>query len=84
MTDWQPLHFSTTRLRAGYEISEVNEFVARIEGTLGRSMPPDRPVTAADIEKARFTATRFRVGYDEKEVDAAMRKYLEELDNRRA
>ena len=84
MTDWQPRRFSTTRLRAGYEIAEVNEFVARIEGTLGRSMPPDRPVTAGDIEKAQFTATRFRMGYDEKEVNAALRKYLEELANRRA
>ena len=84
MTDWQPLRFSTTRLRAGYEITEVNEFVARIEGTLGRSMPPDRPVTVGDIEKARFTATRFRVGYDEKEVNAALRKYLEELADRQA
>jgi DivIVA domain-containing protein len=81
MTDWQPLRFSTTRLRAGYEIAEL---VARIEGTLGRGMPPDRPVTVGDIEKARFTATRFRVGYDEKEVDAALRKYLEELAYRQA
>jgi len=47
-------------------------------------MPPDRPVTAGDIEKARFTATRFRAGYDEKEVNAAMRKYLQELAYRQA
>jgi DivIVA domain-containing protein len=84
MTDWQPHRFSTTRLRPGYEISEVNEFVARIEGTLGRGMPPDHPVTPDEIEGARFTATRFRVGYDEKEVNAALRKYLEELAHRRA
>jgi DivIVA domain-containing protein len=80
MTDWQPLRFSTTRLRTGYEIAEVNELVTRIEGTLGRGMPPDRPVTANEIGKAQFTTTgRFRMGYDEKEVDAALRRYLEEL-----
>ena len=84
MTDWQPHRFSTTRLRPGHEISEVNDFITRIEGTLGRGMPPDRPVTADDIGKARFTATRFRVGYDEKEVDAALGKYLEELADRQS
>ena len=81
MTDWQPRRFSTTRLRPGYEIAEVNDLVARIEGTLGRGMPPDRAVTADEISKAQFTTTRFRVGYDEKEVDAALRKYLEELSS---
>jgi DivIVA domain-containing protein len=79
MTGWRPLLFSTTRLRAGYEISEVNDLIARIEGTLGRSMPPDRRVTPDDLEKARFSATRFRAGYDAREVDAALGKYLEEL-----
>jgi DivIVA domain-containing protein len=79
MTDWQPLRFSTTRLRHGYQISEVNELVTRIEGTLGRGMPPDRPVTADEINRAQFTTTRFRMGYDEKEVNAALSKYLEEL-----
>src|SRR5260221_2025629 len=60
MTTWQPDRFTITRLRPGYTKAEVDEFVARIEGTLGRAMPPDRPVTVDEVRNVRFTTTRLR------------------------
>ena len=34
-------------------------------------------LTAEDVKNKQFTPTRFKGGYDEKEVNAALRKYLE-------
>jgi DivIVA domain-containing protein len=37
MTAWRPVRFSETRLRPGYSKAEVDAFIDRIEGTLGRA-----------------------------------------------
>jgi DivIVA domain-containing protein len=79
MMSGQPSRFSTTRLRPGYTRAEVDAFVERVEGTLGRAMPPDQPVTADEVRNVIFTTTRLKVGYDEQEVDAALDKYEAEL-----
>lgn len=63
----------------GYRVSEVNEFVARIEATLSGSAEPERAVTAADVRSVRFHTTR-RGGYDEFVVDEALERYAGELD----
>jgi DivIVA domain-containing protein len=84
MTAWPPDRFTVTRVRPGYTKAEVDEFVARIEGTLGRALPPDRPVTADEVRKVRFSTTRLRPGYDQAEVDAALDRYQAELAARGA
>jgi DivIVA domain-containing protein len=60
--------FSTTRLRPGYDIEEVDAFLEAIRQTfLGIREPP---LTAEEIRIKRFGTTRLRPGYDEEEVDA--------------
>ena len=60
--------FSTTRLRPGYDIGEVDAFVEVIRQTfLGISEPS---LTADEIRDKQFSTTRLRPGYDEEEVDA--------------
>ncbi|HUN31588.1 MAG TPA: DivIVA domain-containing protein [Trebonia sp.] len=62
----------------GYDRRQVDELVARIEGTLGRAPAAAVPVTAADVRAARF-AKKFR-GYAPAEVDEALRDALGELE----
>jgi DivIVA domain-containing protein len=63
----------------GYRVAEVDEFIARIEGTLGGGVRPEQVVTAADVRAVRFRATR-RGGYDQVVVDEALDRYAGELD----
>jgi DivIVA domain-containing protein len=65
--------FYRTRLRPGYQIAEVDEFVARIEATLATGTRPGQAVTAADVQAATF-GTRLG-GYDEQVVDEALDYY---------
>jgi DivIVA domain-containing protein len=84
MANGQLHRFTTTRLRPGYTKAEVDAFVERIEGTLGRTLPPDQQVTAQEIRDVIFTTTRLGVGYDEREVDSALDRYEAELAAREA
>ncbi len=60
--------FSTTRLRPGYDMEEVDAFADAIRDTfLGIREPPLRP---DEIRTKQFSTTRLRPGYDEEEVDA--------------
>lgn len=52
--------FSEVRLRQGYMIDEVDEFLGRVERGL---------VTADEVRDVQFTTVRMRAGYDEDEVD---------------
>jgi DivIVA domain-containing protein len=59
--------FSTTRLRPGYDIEEVDALVEAIRQTfLGIRQPS---LAADEIRNKRFSTTRLRPGYDEEEVD---------------
>lgn len=68
-SDWAASgDFSTTRLRPGYDLEEVDAFAEAIRQTfLGIREPP---LTADEIRDKRFSITRLRPGYDEEEVDA--------------
>lgn len=68
--------FTTTRLREGYSIDEVDDFLADVL----RRLVPGRPdgALAEKIREARFTPVRLRVGYDMGEVD----QYLDDLHRR--
>lgn len=84
MSNLNPVRFTTTRLQPGYSIAEVDEFIARIEETLGEDAPPASPVTADDVRSVQFSTTRLKAGYDEPEVDAALDRYAAELERRQA
>lgn len=64
----------------GYSREQVDTFVARIEGTLGRSPLYAPPVTADDVRAVRF-ARRMR-GYRMNAVDAALEGYVRELEDK--
>jgi DivIVA domain-containing protein len=60
--------FSTTRLRPGYDMEQVDAFLGAIRDTfLGIGGPP---LTPDEIRAKQFSTTRLRPGYDEEEVDA--------------
>ena len=62
--------FSTTRLRPGYDIEEVDAFLGAIRDTfLGIREPC---LTPEEIRAKQFSTTRLRPGYDEEEVDALL------------
>jgi DivIVA domain-containing protein len=64
--------FTQTRFREGYDLEEVDAFLARCAASIrwaeGGSRPSD-PVTADDVVAARFRPTKFRAGYDQDQVD---------------
>src|SRR5215470_16221783 len=68
--------FSTTRLRPGYDMEQVDAFLDAVRDTfLGARHPP---LTAEEIRDKQFVTTRLRPGYDEEEVDA----FLEDVEAR--
>jgi DivIVA domain-containing protein len=70
--------FSTTRLRPGYDMAEVDAFGDAIRDTfLGIREPP---LTADEVRNKQFSTVRLRPGYDEEEVDA----FLDEAESRLA
>ena len=60
--------FSTTRLRPGYDIEEVDAFLEAIRQTFLGIREPS--LTTDEIRNKQFSTTRLRPGYDEEEVDA--------------
>ena len=67
--------FSPVKLREGYDMEEVDDFVDRILATVNGT-PVDRPVTAREISTKQFSTVRIREGYDVMEVDL----FLEEAE----
>lgn len=64
----------------GYRRDDVDSFIARIEGTLGRSPLYAPPVTPDDVSAVRFA--RAVRGYQTKAVDAALEAYVRELEDK--
>ena len=63
----------------GYEVSEVDAFVERIEATLGNVASSGQAVTAVDVQQIKFRTT-WREGYDEEMVDKALDSYALRLE----
>jgi len=79
LAEWIPTpKFSTTRLRPGYDIDEVDAFIDDIRGSCLGVRDPS--LTAEEIRGKQFSTTRLRPGYDEEEVDA----FLDEAESRLA
>lgn len=70
--------FSTTRLRPGYDINEVNDFLGAIRDTFLGIREPS--LTQDEIRNKQFSTTRLLPGYDQEEVDAV----LDEAESRLA
>ena len=70
--------FSTTRLRPGYDIDQVDAFLSAIRDTFLETRKPS--LTLEEIRNKQFSTTRLRPGYDEEEVDA----FLDEAESRLA
>lgn len=73
--------FTRRRWMPSYDVSDVDRFLARVEGTLAGTLPADQAVTGGDARTVVFRVTR-RGGYDEREVDDALDRYAGELDRR--
>lgn len=65
----QSISFTTTRVRAGYDTTEVDRFLERVQAALTGVGPALR---ADDIRDVEFSTTMLRAGYDEEEVDALL------------
>ena len=61
--------FDTTKWREGYDLAEVDAFIAGVVPELRRLMRPD-PALAQRIATATFTPRRLRVCYDMFSVDS--------------
>jgi DivIVA domain-containing protein len=62
--------FTPVRLREGYDMGEVDQFLDRLVAGLEHAQP-----LAPLVESARFTPVRLREGYDMGEVD----RFLDEV-----
>ncbi|TDU82563.1 DivIVA domain-containing protein [Kribbella voronezhensis] len=72
----QPPLFTPVRLREGYNMEQVDDFVDRVMATVN-GLPVERPVTPREIHKVKFTPVRLTEGYDVEEVD----KFLDEAES---
>lgn len=61
------VRFTPTRFRAGYDVTEVDDFLDRCDQALSSG---DGSVTAQSVLEMRFNPTQFQEGYDMDEVDA--------------
>lgn len=62
----QNARFSGAGLRPGYDVRDVDAFLARVIAGLRGAAPP---VTARDVRESAFRVVRLGPGYDEQEVD---------------
>lgn len=69
--------FSTTKLREGYDMGEVDDAIDRVFGALAEPVPS---MSGADVRTLRFTPVRLREGYDMGEVDEWLDQAAAELE----
>jgi DivIVA domain-containing protein len=62
--------FGTTRLSAGYDEEEVDNFLDQIVAVLRQAGRPDH----AELSNAQFTTVRLRPGYAREDVDRLLRE----------
>ena len=83
--DVQAKRFSPVRLRDGYDMEDVDAFLARVRAAMtaddeGRAGATD--VRPEDVVNARFTPTKFREGYHQDEVDDFLDEIVVDLRRR--
>lgn len=75
----QNARFSGAGLRSGYDVRDVDAFLARVIAGL-RGVAP--PVSARDIRESAFRVVRLGPGYDEQEVDRFLVQLASALEGR--
>ena len=78
VSDRSLVMYSFSAVMRGYDRRQVDELLARIEGTLGRAPAVSPSATVAEVRAARFDK-RMR-GYAPREVDQALRTAAAELE----
>jgi DivIVA domain-containing protein len=73
--------FTPVRLREGYDIVQVDEFVDRLLATVN-GLPVKSPVTVRELRNVSFRPVRVREGYDVDEVDQFLEQAEGWLTNR--
>jgi DivIVA domain-containing protein len=72
--------FATVRLKEGYDMPEVDDFLDRVVETLTgheRSMYVSTGITATAVQNQEFTTVRIPEGYDMREVDEFLNRVVE-------
>ncbi|MBW8486017.1 DivIVA domain-containing protein [Actinomadura parmotrematis] len=75
----QNARFSSSRLREGYGVQDVDAFLDRVIDGLRGTRPP---VTPRDIRESAFEVVRFGPGYDVQEVDRFLAQLVAALERR--
>lgn len=74
--------FPVVKVRAGYEIDEVKQFLAVITEALRHyemGGPAGIVITAKEVSRTGLQPTKFREGWGQPEVDAVIRKAAKTL-----
>nr|MBP1191245.1 DivIVA domain-containing protein [Frigoribacterium sp. PvP032] len=83
--DVQAKRFSPVKFREGYDMADVDAFLARVQSVMaaddeGRTGAPD--MMPEDVVNARFTPTKFREGYHQDQVDDFLDEIVADLHRR--
>ena len=70
-------HFATTRVAAGYEARDVDDFLDRLASDL-HGETPDAAILAS-VDAAHFRPARLRAGYAVRPVDALLERVTSAL-----
>lgn len=85
--DVRNVQFTTVRLREGYDMREVDEFLDRIIATFEErergSAPSASALTGDTVREQHFRTVRLAEGYDLEEVDTFLDQVSATLDERR-
>jgi DivIVA domain-containing protein len=73
----QNAEFASSGVRAGYDVRDVDAFLARVVAGLRGYAPP---MTARDVRESVFRTVRIGPGYDEAEVDRFLHQLAAALE----
>lgn len=73
--------FRTTKLRVGYDLEDVDDFLDRVlDAIRAREAGAQPSLRAAEVAARTFRVTKFREGYDCDQVDAFLAKVVASLE----
>lgn len=74
--DVRESEFTTLRLRVGFDMKSVDDFLDRVAETLDArergAHPPSEGVSVTDVQEPNFPASWWREGYEQSEVRALL------------
>ena len=72
--DVDRVSFAEVKFREGYDLEEVDAFVAAIRASIAAGPNASGVLGSADVNRVRFQPTKFRAGYHQDQVDAFLEK----------